>query len=214
MSHQVIPLFESLLDVIRGYRKHIVNEEEHLEYSTYGSVHLLSFVISESVPGLCCFCLGIFSSLSTSFTMTQYKTPISKQISLWYHSGGLIVFEFKLPVPHLPNITFIVWSSLSYVIGWRTVETCISLMGLYLIRMFISVKNKTDERDKREKRTNWKNSNTNFSQILDSLKNHCCGICIFSPDILLSGVSSQDYEEMIWWMSIDPLVLLVRYIDP
>jgi hypothetical protein len=34
-------------------------------------------------------------------------------------------------------------------IGWRTVETCISIMGLSLIRMVRSVDNKTDERNKK-----------------------------------------------------------------
>ncbi len=39
----------------------------------------------------------------------------------------------------------------TYEIGWRTVETCLSIMGLSLIRMVRSVENKTDERDKKKK---------------------------------------------------------------
>ena len=41
------------------------------------------------------------------------------------------------------------------------VETCISLIGLSLIRMVRSVENKTDERDQSKNRTDRKNSDTN-----------------------------------------------------
>jgi len=59
---------------------------------------------------------------------------LSNVYSLLYHSiwYGEVFTVFML-FPIYSILTFIVFSSLSYVIGWRSVETCTFIMGLFFI---------------------------------------------------------------------------------
>ena len=134
---------------------------------TYGSVHLLILVISKSASGLFCLCLRIFPPslpvlvlcclfmLLNSYSFkndTVYTNRVSLQLSLWRTDS---FFEFNLfPIYFILRLwSYPLYLMLSCVIGWRTVETCISFMGLYLIRMVRSVETKRMRGTKRKNKT-------------------------------------------------------------
>jgi hypothetical protein len=96
------------------------------------------------------------------FRMRQYKqAALHYSINLelivlnlcYYPFTEYYVYSFILffLCPHLLNITFILLTSFSCVIGWRAVETCIFFKGLFLIWSVRSVENKTE--NKRQKKT-------------------------------------------------------------
>ena len=105
------------------------------------------------------------------FMLFVYVIPISYYILFWRHSINKQSFTtvslwransfWSSVIPHLLDIAFMVLSSLSYVIGWRTVETYTSFMGIYLIRMVRSVETKRMRGTNEKIRTDRKNSNTN-----------------------------------------------------